>query len=165
MSRRQARETALQVLFQIDLLKDEENNPEHIVERWADEFALPNGYLPFAKELVIGTIKNRQRIDHDIELISKDWTLKRMSGVDRNLLRLACFELLYREDIPASVTINEAIEIAKHYGSEDSARFVNGILDQMAAKCRALSDEDKDKAQAQEQGKGKDIENDAKGEA
>lgn len=135
MSRRQARETALQVLFQTDLLKDEQDSHNN-VEKWAEEFALPASSIPFAKELVAGTLEHKAEFDNYLKDLSEDWSINRMPSVDRNLLRMACFELFYRADIPDKVTINEAVELAKQYGSEDSARFVNGILDQLAALAR-----------------------------
>lgn len=136
MSRRLARETALQVLFQFDMnqdLMEERQSLEAEIHKWAEEFAVPESSIPFAQELVKGTLTEKERIDQEIEKRSEDWPLARMANVDRNLLRLACYELLFRDDIPAGVTINEAIEIAKRYGGEESGKFVNGILDRIAA--------------------------------
>jgi len=130
MSRRLARETALQVLFQVDMT-GEKDNLKAAVAKWAGEFAVPEGSIPFAEELVEGTLTHIQAIDNKLEQFSEGWPLKRMANVDRNILRLACYEILYREDIPGRVTINEAIEIAKSYGSEESGKFINGILDRL----------------------------------
>ncbi len=85
--------------------------------------------LEFAKELVNGVAEKQEEIDALIEKFSKHWKLSRMSAIDRNILRLATYELLYRPDIPPKVSINEAVELAKAFGSEESAAFVNGILD------------------------------------
>ena len=86
----------------------------------------------FARELVDGVAAHRERIDALIAASAEHWRLPRLSRVDLNLLRLATFELLARADIPASVTIDEAIEIARRFGSEDSPAFVNGVLDHIA---------------------------------
>ena len=86
----------------------------------------------FARSLVAGVDANRARIDELIEAAAEHWRLPRLSRVDLNLLRLAVFELLERAEIPAAVTINEAIEIARRFGSEDSPAFVNGVLDHIA---------------------------------
>jgi len=86
----------------------------------------------FARSLVAGVDDNRARIDELIEAAAEHWRLPRLSRVDLNLLRLAVFELLERAEIPAAVTINEAIEIARRFGSEDSPAFVNGVLDHIA---------------------------------
>jgi N utilization substance protein B len=87
----------------------------------------------FASELVNGVIAHLADIDGRIAEKSKHWSMARMARVDLNILRLAVFELLYRPDIPKNVTMNEAIEVAKKFGAEDSASFVNGILDEIAS--------------------------------
>lgn len=130
MSRRLARETALQVLFQIDMAKEKLDNAT-VVRKWAEEFAVPEASIPFAQGLVEGTLSHLEEIDAKLGQFSEGWALSRMANVDRNLLRLACYEILYREDIPGRVTINEALEIAKRYASEESGKFINGILDRV----------------------------------
>lgn len=132
MSRRLARETALQVLFQLDV-SGEQADIEPILQHWAEEFAVPEQSLQFAQELVKGTLDHQSEIDEKLSALSEGWGLKRMANVDRNLLRLAAYEILYRPEIPGRVTINEAIEIAKLYGSADSGKFINGILDKIVA--------------------------------
>ncbi len=132
MSRRVGREIALQVLFQMDLSK-ERLDTEQAVEHWASEFAMPTASIPFARDLVDGTIEHLAEIDSKLRFLSEDWALERMAGVDRNVLRLAAFEILYRPDIPGRVSLNEAVEVAKKFGGVDSAKFVNGILDRLAA--------------------------------
>lgn len=137
MSRRLARETALQVLFQLDIagekteITTEDSEIATIVRHWAEEFAVPETSIPFAQELVKGTLSHMNDIDAKLSQLSEGWAVSRMANVDRNLLRLACYEILYREDIPGRVTINEALEIAKRYGSEESGKFINGILDRI----------------------------------
>lgn len=128
MSRRLARETALQVLFQLDMAGDKPDIAT-VVRQWATEFAVPETSIPFAQALVEGTLSHMEEIDAKLGQLSEGWALTRMANVDRNLLRLACYEILYREDIPGRVTINEALEIAKRYASEESGKFINGILD------------------------------------
>ena len=132
MSRRLARETALQVLFERDLTKESLNTTE-IVERWAAEFVVPEASKIFAQELVDGTIAHQKDIDQTIATIAEDWTLGRMANVDRNVMRLATYEILFCPDIPGRVSLNEAIELAKRFGGEESAKFVNGILDRVVA--------------------------------
>src|SRR5215467_13158671 len=121
--RREAREQALQVLYQLDMAGSE---PE-----WGRLHG-PDDVQAFTRELVDGVRMNRERIDALIAGRSEHWRLPRLSRVDLNLLRLGTFELLARPEIPASVTINEAIEIARRFGSDDSAAFVNGVLDHIA---------------------------------
>jgi len=93
---------------------------------------VPYESLDFAEELVRGVGEHRARIDRVISEKSKNWSLERMSKVDLCILRMAIFELLFRADIPKNVTINEAIEVAKKFGTKDSPAFINGILDEVA---------------------------------
>ncbi len=132
MSRRLARETALQVLFQRDLAKESLITTE-IVGLWAAEFEVPEASMAFAQELVDGTIAHQDQIDQTIASLAQDWTLSRMANVDRNVMRLATYEILFCPDIPGRVSLNEAIELAKRFGGEESAKFVNGILDRVVA--------------------------------
>lgn len=132
MSRRLARETALQVLFQRDLTKEPLIASEQ-VRHWAAEFAVPEPSREFAQQLVDGTIAHLDEIDRTIASYAQDWPLRRMANVDRNVLRLAAYEILFCPDIPERVSLNEAIELAKRFGSKDSPRFVNGILDRVVA--------------------------------
>jgi N utilization substance protein B len=124
--RRGAREWALQVLFQEDFNPGELQ--EDFAEFWTDKHPSERA-RQFAEDLVRGVLANREQIDKRLQGYAENWALHRMSGVDRNLMRLALYELLYREDIPPVVTINEAVDIAKAFSGEDSGRFVNGILD------------------------------------
>lgn len=130
MSRRMARETALQVLYQIDLSGSTDRIRE-IVDNWAREFAIPEKSRKFALELVAGTLAKKEEIDQKISAVAHEWALDRMNAVDRNLMRLAIYEMLFSPGTPQRVTLNEAIEIAKRFGGDDSARFVNGILDKL----------------------------------
>jgi N utilization substance protein B len=127
--RTQAREIALKVLYQIDVSKQE---PEKAI---ADFFSYNEESLDdvkeFSSKLIIGVIANLETLDKKIVGFATNWGLNRMAIVDRNILRLACFELIYLSDIPSKVTINEAVELAKKYGGIDSGKFANGVLDKI----------------------------------
>lgn len=130
-TRREARELALQALYQVDL--GDEGDPARGLGLFWAHFNRGEEIDPFARDLVEGVLGNRERIDQLIAEAAERWRLPRLSRVDLSLLRLATFELMARPEIPASVTINEAIEIARRFGSEDSGAFVNGVLDAIAA--------------------------------
>lgn len=151
--RREARERAVQFLFQHDL------NPPDELGKALDQFwdsqraaaiagekgAATWGQAPelpppdpeeqamrlFADPLIRGTLEHRDEMDEIIKKHAKNWDLHRMAAVDRNILRLAIYEMLHREDIPPVVSINEAVDIAKKFSTEDSGKFVNGILDKV----------------------------------
>lgn len=124
--RRKARERALQALFFVDMCR---YDSQEALLLFRTRFNPSEAILPFFMELTSGVVRNRTAIDTLVERFSKHWKLGRMSCVDRNILRIAVFELLRRQDIPAKVSINEAIEIGKKFGTEDSGAFINGILD------------------------------------
>lgn len=124
--RRKARELALQILFQYDLTKGECNTDELLKDK-----EIEDDIKEFAIRLKDAVIAHLQEIDAIIKKKTKGWTLKRMAVVDRNVLRFAICEMLYFPDIPPKVAINEAIDIARKYGSEESGQFVNGILDRI----------------------------------
>lgn len=130
MKRRKAREHALQILFQLDLRKEKPSAAS--LRRFWTEFQPEEDVKAFAEEIIKGTYKHLSKINDLIHQCAKNWSLDRMAVVDRNVLRMAIYEILYRIDIPTSVSINEAIEIAKKYGTEESGAFVNGILDRVA---------------------------------
>lgn len=132
MSRRLARETALQVLFQLDITGETEvDSVEQVIDHWAKEFTVSEKSIKFATGLVEGTLSQKQAIDDLISSTAHEWALDRMNTVDRNLMRLAIYEMLHCPDTPQRVILNEAIEIAKKFGSEESAKFINGILDKL----------------------------------
>ena len=152
--RREARERAVQFLFQHDL-----NPPEKLDEalapflefatrrghcrgegRWRPGARKPNCRRPradeaamrlFAEPLIRGALEHRDDVDEQIKKHAKNWELHRIAAVDRNILRLAIYEMLHREDIPPVVSINEAVDIAKKFSTQDSGKFVNGILDKV----------------------------------
>ena len=125
-TRRQAREAALQLLFEIELTRDD---PPEVVERAWRMRNLGDDIRPFCERLVLGAWAQRATIDDLVQACAEHWRLERMSAVDRNLLRLAAFELLFESDTPAAVVLDEAVDIARRFGSEDSPAFVNGVLD------------------------------------
>ena len=131
-TRREARELALQALYQEELQVDAADRERGLALFWG-HFNRGQEVDPFARELVAGVLDNQERIDALIAQTAEKWSLSRLSRVDLSLLRLATHELMAYPQTPASVTINEAIEIARRFGSEDSAAFVNGVLDAIAA--------------------------------
>lgn len=131
--RSQARELALQLMYQLDLRGDE------IKEDIDEALAAGSGdaeVVEFARDLVQGCRARQPEIDKHIEEVAKNWQLRRMAAIDRNILRLATYELLYRTDVPPLVAINEAIDIAKKYSTKNSGPFVNGILDNIRLRAK-----------------------------
>lgn len=126
--RTKSRELTLQFLYQVDITKDKSDSA---IECFWQAKKESKDIKEFAAELIKGIIVNLASIDELISKYAKNWQLKRMAVIDRNILRLGCFELIYLDDIPAKVSINEAIELAKKYGDLDSGKFVNGILDKI----------------------------------
>lgn len=131
MSRRQAREKALQTIFQIDMGGVE---PKTALNNILEEFgAVKADTKPFLENLVFGTLKELASIDEVISKVALSWNIERMANVDRNILRLALYEIYFMDDVPVNVSLNEAIELAKTYGDAESGKFVNGILGRIAA--------------------------------
>ena len=153
--RREARERAVQFLFQHDL-----NPPDNLelalaqfwnsqrtaaiedekgAAHWGEKVELPPPTVDeaetrlFADPLIQGVLQHRNEIDERIKQLSKNWDFHRIAAVDRNIMRLAIYEMLHREDIPPVVSINEAVDIAKKFSTQDSGKFVNGILDKVKA--------------------------------
>ncbi|NTU90069.1 MAG: transcription antitermination factor NusB [Actinobacteria bacterium] len=142
--RSKARQQALQVLYQSDICGV---SVEDIL--YDKMYVLENGDLgDFARQLVLGVSQYKDDLDEKIVSISENWTLSRMPVVDRNILRIAIYELIYDEEIPPSVAINEAVELAKLFGGEESSKFVNGILGR-AAKADILQGSEGDEAEAE----------------
>lgn len=127
-TRRKGREIALQMLYQIDITGI---SPDRALQEFKNHFKVKKESWSFAEELIKGICKRMKETDALIEGESEHWKLGRMSVTDRNILRLAVFELLHMEGIPSKVTINEAIELGKLYGTEESGAFINGILDKV----------------------------------
>ena len=123
MNRHLLRKAALDILYQSDLLG------MMIEDAMTKETAYRRELIDdYVKRLLLGISSNKEYIDKEIEKYSKNWTLDRMSMIDRNILRIAIYEIKFLNDIPYRVSIDEAIELAKNYSSEDAGRFVNGIL-------------------------------------
>jgi N utilization substance protein B len=129
--RTQSREFALKILYAIDITGD---GPEECMTIFWDnlkENKTDPKVKEFAQALVRGVSRNLEQIDRLITAHTTNWQLKRMAVIDRNILRCATYELLFAEDIPPKVAINEAIDMAKKYGDKDSGKFVNGVLDKI----------------------------------
>jgi N utilization substance protein B len=137
MARRKARELALQLLYQLDV-QDEARAEPHFSEFWG-RHPVDAEVREFAEALVRGTKLHQDKIDELIEQYAEHWDLERMAVVDRNLLRLGIFELLWSGEAPPKVVINEAVEVAKKFSTQESGRFINGILDRIHKELRPPS--------------------------
>jgi transcription antitermination protein NusB len=124
--RRRSREIALQVLYQMDMTHAA---PDQAIAVYFENFEVAAQVRPFTERLVQGVFTHRSEIDQLIASASEHWRLERMSIVDRNVLRIALYEMVHCSDIPPKVSINEAIDLGKTFGSEDSSAFINGVLD------------------------------------
>jgi N utilization substance protein B len=130
-ARHSGREAALQMLFQIELSGASSDDAIELFWRSFDAEADPDG-RPYADEAVRGVTAAREDLDRQIVQASANWRIERMTRVDRNVLRLGSWELLYRRDVPRSVILDEAVELAKSFGTDDSSAFVNGVLNRIA---------------------------------
>lgn len=128
-TRRKSRELALQALYQGELAGEDGLLD---FEEFCAHFQVNKKSIPYAKKLVDGIQEKGEVLNQLISKYAENWRLERMSLIDRNILRLAVYEVHYQDDVPASVAINEAVEIAKRYSTDDSGPFINGILDAMA---------------------------------
>ncbi len=121
-----ARQAALQALYQWDVQGDEfAAQLDRFLQEWTKDAEVSD----FARQLIEGVRANLPEIDKNISRIARNWSLERKAVVDRGILRLGAFELLYRDDIPANVSINEAVDLAKKFSTKESGAFVNGVLD------------------------------------
>ena len=139
--RTQARELALQLLYQLDL------RGEEVVNEVGEAIRTAPGdpeVATFARDLVFGWWERRELIDGKIEEVARNWQIKRMAAIDRNILRLSTYELLFRDDVPPLVSINEAIELAKKFSTRNSGPFVNGILDNIRLKAAPPSEKNQE---------------------
>jgi N utilization substance protein B len=128
-ARTTAREAALQLLYAVEAAHEPE---EHVVrEFWRETPGDPEG-RKYADSLVAGVCENKSVIDQLISTASENWRMERMTPVDRNLLRIGVYELKFVDDVPRAVAIDEAVEIAKRFGTEDSSKFINGVLERVA---------------------------------
>ena len=126
--RRRAREIALQVLYQREFNRLEF---QEVLNLFWNNFEVLKGARDFSERIIRGIEQHQEELDRIIERYSSNWKIDRMAHVDRNILRIAVYELLFCDDIPPKVAINEAIDIGKKYGSEDSGAFINGVLDRV----------------------------------
>ena len=131
--RRRSREMALQVLYQIDMSG---MSPEEGLRLFYEHFDAPEAARDYAEGLVFGVMRHMADLDALIASASQNWRIERMAPVDRNILRLALEEMLHGTGVPPKVAVNEAIELAKAFGGEDSGAFVNGVLDHVLATLR-----------------------------
>jgi N utilization substance protein B len=134
--RRKAREVALQFLYQLDVSGDVE--PAAPAAEFWSRHPVDAQTRAFAEELVFGAKQNQGKIDALLAQSAEHWDLERMAAVDRNILRAAVYELLWHAEVPPKVAINEAIEIAKKFGTQESSRFINGVLDRIARELRPI---------------------------
>lgn len=125
MKRRDTRQIILQLLFQMDFTKIE---PDEAIDYMLEEHEINGEELSFIKEIVYGTNGNVKNLDEQIIKYTKGWTIDRLPNIDRSILRMSTYELLYKKDTPVKVVLNEAIELAKLFGSDDSPKFINGVL-------------------------------------
>lgn len=159
-NRRRLREHAVQILYGTDYW---DITPEQALEQHSIYYCDGPMEDPFLVTIIEGLVNHKEAIDDMIRQFSTNWRLERMAIVDRNILRMATYELLHMLDVPRKVAINEAIEVAKKYGGDDSPSFINGILDRIALEVRGpeteeerakgeaarISDEDEAEEQAQ----------------
>ena len=129
-TRHKARMLALQALYEVDSVA---RRPEIVIERLLAEADLSQEISEFSRDLVSGVAKNREEIDRHIKKFAPAWPVEQLAIVDRNILRLALFEILFDNKVPVKVVVNEAVELAKTFGSESSAKFINGVLGSVSA--------------------------------
>lgn len=128
--RHKARTIALQVLYEVDSAA---RPADSVVERLLSETELNEENAAFVRELVAGTVNNKDKIDGSIKKYAPAWPLEQIAMIDRNILRLAIFEILFDNKVPVKVAVSEAVELAKTFGSESSPKFVNGVLGSVSA--------------------------------
>ncbi|MCJ7684234.1 MAG: transcription antitermination factor NusB [Desulfobacteraceae bacterium] len=124
--RRRARELAIQVLFHLEFSPDD---PSVVFDLICENFDARESIRDFSKKLVLGVWDKKKTLDKIISEASKNWRIERMARLDKSILRLAAFEIMFIEDIPPKVSLDEAVEIGKKFGGEDSGRYINGVLD------------------------------------
>lgn len=125
MGRKASREVAMKLLYQLDIQKEDRDDQ---VNSTIEEYGLEAGDKKYVLDIVEGTYKNQELIDKLIEESASSWSVSRISKVDLAILRLSVYEIKYREDIPLSVSINEAVELGKKYSGDDAGSFINGVL-------------------------------------
>jgi N utilization substance protein B len=131
--RRKSRSIALQALYEIDTVK---HDPGETLAHLQEEAGLSEETVVFARELVEGVIRYKDKLDSQIHLLAPAWPVNQLAVIDRNILRLAIFEILIDNKIPVKVAINEAVELAKRFGSDSSSKFINGVLGAVSVKIK-----------------------------
>ena len=134
--RRQARMIALQTLYEYDTAQ---HLPEEVLQRHAEDRHLQPKVVEYARELVLGVCSHLAEIDAQIQSAAQEWPLQQMARIDKNILRLAIYEILFNNTVPAKAAINEAVELAKQFGSDTSSRFINGVLGTIFHRAQHLS--------------------------
>jgi N utilization substance protein B len=124
-ARTKARGVALQVLYELDIV---DHPPAQVLQERLEADPLPIELAEFARQIVFGVVPIRVQLDHILERYAPEWPLDQIAAIDRNILRMAAWEFAVQKDTPVKVAINEAVELAKLYGSDSAARFVNGVL-------------------------------------
>lgn len=128
--RRKARAVALQALYEIDLAR---HDAEAVLDGLLYRLELPGATVRFTRDLVSGVMQRREEIDDYIRKFAPAWPLQQIAVIDRNILRLAIFEILFNNEVSVKIAINEAVELAKKFGSDNSPKFVNGVLGSVSA--------------------------------
>ncbi len=128
MRRRKSRELALRVLYQ---LETNSTNPQIALENYCSIFPYKQDVVNYAEQIMLGVRANKDAIDSYIQEACDHWKINRIAFVDKNILRIGIYEMLFSEDVPPKVAIDESIELAKKYGNEDSGNFINGVLDRV----------------------------------
>lgn len=137
MTRRETREKILQTLFQMDITGVK---AEDAIDFIVEEYQVSSEEIGFLENRVYGTFENLKGIDTEISKYLKGWTISRLPYVDRNILRLAAFEMLFAKDLTTGVIVNEAVELAKKFGTDDSAKYINGVLGTLVKENAAIED-------------------------
>ncbi len=137
-TRRRARRVTLESLYEYDIAN---HPPDEIIERRVEEYPMESSGTQFASQLVHGVIEHQDEMDKLISRYAPEWPLDQMAVIDRNILRIAIFEFLIEGSTPVKVAINEAVELAKTYGSDSAPRFINGVLGTLADQMVALREE------------------------
>lgn len=140
---RKARESSLQILFQLEF---DASPPDEVIQRFWEGKKAPAEERELSDRLVQGIIANHTKIDSIIQSVSENWRISRMVLVDRNILRIATYELFFGDDLAPAIVINEAIEIAKKFSDDQSANFINGILDALHKKTDQIKQSLKEEA-------------------
>lgn len=142
--RRRARELALTLLYQVEILGSAGVQAEEVMDIfWEQHYTQDDAVKDFASLIAKEVVRNLEDIDAEIAKTSVNWKLDRMSCIDRNILRMAAFEIIHLEEIPPLVAINEAVELAKKYGAEESSRFINGVLNKIKEAHNSFREEKK----------------------